>query len=95
MYKDTLLRSLSVIKGIKNNLPTHANVEARWVDEYNSALLKIEKAEKITLDEYKIGNDDLKRSISSSNYLTGEVRYANGLFCSRNILMHKIDSLLE
>jgi predicted nucleotide-binding protein len=93
--RDTVLRSLSLIRGIKNNLPNRTAVEARWVHEYNSALSKIEEAETISLNEYKIGNQELKRLPSSGNYLTGEIKYSKELFCDKSTLLHKVDSALS
>lgn len=93
--RDTVLRSLSLIKGIKNNLPKHIDVEARWAGEYNSALVKIEEAAGIRLTEYKIGDNELKKIVVSGNYLTGEVNYSKELFCDKATLLHKVDSALS
>ena len=46
------------------------------------------------LDEFKVATDMLYRSVGSSNYVTGEVNYRRGLWCRREVLMHKIDSVL-
>ena len=76
------------------NVSEGYEVSERWVAEFLGAVEKVEKATGIDLADFKVLTGDLKRSVSSSNSFTGEVRYRQGLWCKRELLMHKIDSLL-
>ncbi len=94
-YCDAKIRALSRINGIKHNLPPHDSVESHWVDEFNAAVQKIEKACEIELEEYKVPTNMLKRRPASGNYLTGEIEYSTELYCDRSVLLRKVDSALE
>lgn len=93
--KDSIIRALSTIKGIKVNLPDYHSVESHWVDEYNSAIQKIEQASGLELEEYKVPANMVKREPVSGNYLTGEVVYSTEFFCERTVFLRKLDSALE
>lgn len=92
---DELIRALSTINGVKANLPDHYVVEAHWVEEYNSAIQKIENSLDINLEEYKVPTNMIKPEPSFVNGETGEAIYSKELFCERAILLHKVDSALE
>lgn len=92
---DAIIRALSSIKGIRVNLPNYHSVESHWVEEYNSAIEKIEQASDLKLEEYKVPTNMIKREPVSGNYLNGEVVYSTELFCERSVLLRKLDSALE
>lgn len=91
---DEILRAYSIITSLKKNIPDNFEVNDRWVREYHVAVEKIEKAIENDLYDFKVQNDNIKKSIASGNYLTGEVHYRDGLWCERNILIQKIDAIL-
>src|SRR3990170_3271638 len=91
---DEILRSYSLLSAIKTNLPDTYEIEERWVKEYHDALAKIEIATARNLADFKLSSDDLRKSIASGNYLTGEVTYREGLYCERNRLLQKLDAIL-
>lgn len=91
---DALLRSYAILSGLKQNLPEGYEVEERWVREFHVAVDGIEKTTGLNLAEFKVAQTELYRSVATSNYLTDEVTYRDGLWCQRAVLMQKIDSLL-
>lgn len=92
---DQLLRAYAKIKSLRANVPSEYEVEEAWVGDFNDALGQIEGATGLGLEEFKVAQKRLYRSVGSSNYLTGEVEYRDGLWCRRETLMHKIDAVLE
>jgi hypothetical protein len=91
---DQLLRASSSIKALKANLPSDFELEERWVQEFNSAVGKIEASAGTDLTEFRVADADLHKSLASSNAVTGDVVYLDGRFCRREVLMHKIDALI-
>ena len=91
---DQILRAHATISSLRTNVPNEYEVEEAWVREFNGALGKIEAALDMNLEEFKVGRDALSRSVATSNYVTDEVTYRDGLWCRRENLLHKIDSVL-
>ena len=91
---DQILRAYAAITSIRANVPERHEVEARWVNEFNTAIEKLEKSLGIDLQEFKVPQDALKRYVASCNSLTSDVTYLEGLWCERAILMQKLDSIL-
>lgn len=91
---DQILRAHATISSLRTNVPNSYEVEDTWVKNFNGALAKIEAALKIDLEEFKVPRDALYRSVATSNTITGEVQYRDGLWCRRETLLHKIDSVL-
>lgn len=92
---DQILRAVGLLSGIKENMPKNQSVTQRWADEYHSALSKIEEALGIKLLEFKVEDSAIKRRVTSSNGLTGEVNYSKEYYCDSRVLMQKLDSLLK
>ena len=91
---DQILRAYAAITSIRANVPERHEIEARWVNEFNAAIEKLEKSLNIDLQEFKVPHDALKRFVASCNSLTNDVTYLEGLWCERAILMQKLDSVL-
>ena len=91
---DQILRAYATITSIRANVPERHEVEARWVNEFNAAIAKLETSLGIDLQEFKVPQDALKRYVASCNSLTSDVTYLEGLWCERAILMQKLDSVL-
>jgi len=91
---DQILRGYAIINSLQKNVPEGYEVPEIWVREFHSAIDKIEKSLGIDLSDFRVQGSDLKRSVASSNYLTKQVSYREGLWCRREVLIHKIDSVL-
>ena len=91
---DQILRAYATITSMRANVPERPHIEERWVNEFNTAIEKLEKSLDIDLQEFKVPQDALKRFVASCNSLTGDVTYLDGLWCERAILMQKLDSVL-
>jgi hypothetical protein len=77
---DQILRAHATIASLRTNLPNDYEVDEAWVRQFNEALGKIESALNITLDEFKIAASVLYQSIGSSNAVTGDINYRQGLW---------------
>jgi len=92
--QDQILRGYSVLKALKGNIPKYFEVSERWVSEFHTAIEKLEKATGLDLAEFRFDPRDLGKSVASSSSLTGEVKYREGLWCKRDLLMQKLDAVL-
>lgn len=88
------MRAYSIVSSLKSNLPDTFEVEEGWVKEFHDSVALLERALGTDLTLFKVPGDQVTKSISGGNYLTGAVHYRDGLWCKRTRLMHKIDSLL-
>jgi len=93
--KDEILRALSTINAIRTNLPDHYVVEEYWVEDYNSAIEKIENSLGINLDQFKVPKSMVHPEATFVNGETGEPIYSKKLFCERAYLLQKVDSSQE
>jgi len=93
--KDQILRALSLINGIKSNVPKDTKLPERWVQEYHNALQKVETAMDADLADFRIEESDLAAVPVSSNVLTGETRYSGDRYCEKALLLQKVDSVLN
>ena len=91
---DHVLRAYAIISSLKANVPNDYEVSDSWIREFNDAVGKIEASLGIDLREFKVPQEALERSVASSNYVTGLVTYREGLWCRREVLVHKIDAVL-
>jgi hypothetical protein len=83
---DQILRAYATLSSLRDNIPEGYKVHEKWVHEYNGAIEKLEKALGIDLTDFKVPNNELKRSKASGN--------RDGLWCERAILMQKLASTL-
>ena len=91
---DQLLRAHARLQALKANLPEMYEVEDSWVLEFHECLANVESATAMHLDEFRVPQRAVKRSIDGGNYITGEVTYRDGLWCERTVLLQRIDSVL-
>ena len=54
---DQILRAYAAITSIRANFPERHEVEARWVNEFNAAIEKLEKSLDIDLQEFQVPQD--------------------------------------
>lgn len=92
--KDHLLRAIARLRALRDNLPDTYEVEDAWVNEFHDAVGGLQRQLSMELEEFRLSPSVLYRSVSSSNYITGEVRYRDGLWCQRTMLLQKVDALL-
>ena len=91
---DEILKAYSLISSLKGNIPDSSVINDRWVKEYHIAVEKLEKSTGKDLSDFKVPSTDLKKSVAYGNYITKEVKYRDGLWCERNILIQKVDAIL-
>ena len=91
---DQILQAYAILSALRGNVPNEYVVGERWVREFNDALGKLESSVPMDLQVFKVPQDALERVTASSNYLTGDVTYRDGLWCRREVLMHKIEAVL-
>ncbi len=82
------------MRALKDNLPDTYEVEDSWVKEFHDAIDGLQQQLSMDLEEFRVTPSALYRSVSSRNYMTGEVTYRDGLSCQRTILLQKVDALL-
>ena len=80
---DEVLRAYALIKGLQANVPAEYEIEQTWVEQFNIALSNIETAISMDLGDFKVPKDALERSLATSNAITGDVTYQDGLWCRR------------
>ncbi len=61
---DQILRAYAAITSIRANVPERPQIEERWVNEFNTAIEKLEKSLGIDLKEFKVPKDALKRFVA-------------------------------
>jgi hypothetical protein len=93
--EDEVLRAYSILASLRKNVPQGRNVQAKWANEFNAALAKLEKSLAISLEEFKVPEAEFHQLVGSRNYLTGEVGHMPGLWCDRDFLMQRLDSVLN
>src|SRR5262245_61998316 len=92
---DQVMRGYSALISLKQNLPDHDQLEKRWVDEFHQIITRLEKTMNTSLEEFKVPDDALERSVATpNNIMSGQVTYRPGLWCERSVLLHKLDGLL-
>lgn len=92
---DEVLRAYSILTALRDNIPQGRNVKAKWAEEFNATIRKLEQSLSISLEEFKVPEIELHRLNEPSNYLTGEVRQREGLWCDRAVLMQRLASVLN
>ena len=92
--QDRILRAYARIDSIKKTIPDVFEVNEKWVQEYHSAVKQVSTEIDSDLSEFELNPNSLYRSISSSNYISGEVNYRDGLWCERSVLLQKVEALL-
>lgn len=88
------MRAYARIDSIKKTIPDVFEIDENWVQEYHAAIKQVSTEIDSDLSEFELNRNRLYRSVSSSNYLTGEVNYRDGLWCERSVLLQKVEALL-
>ena len=65
MSDDQILRGCSLLQFMKKNIPDEPEIEKLWVNQYHSAIEKIENSTKIDLQEFKVPDDCLHQIIAA------------------------------
>lgn len=82
------------MRALKDNVPDAYEVEDAWVNEFHDALGGLETQLNMDLAEFRLPPSANYRSVASSNSITGDVSYHEGLWCQRSMLLQKVDALL-
>lgn len=93
MEVDTLRRTYALLSALKANLPKHSHIHQKYVTEYHNVIDRLE-AGGLDLSEFRIPAEQIKRILTSMNYLSGEKRYSDDLFVEESFFMTKLDALL-
>lgn len=100
---DDLLRAHALISSLHANVPNDYEVEQRWVEEFNSTLERLATSVGRDLEVFKVPTDALARSIGTRSTITEDmtdrdgtedVTYRDGLWCRREVLIHKVEAVL-
>lgn len=92
---DTLLKSYSLILGIKQNIPDNHEVKETWVKEFHAALDRVQKEVNLDLSEFFVPDTAIHKSLSGFSYMTKEKRFKKGLWCEKKLLLQKVDAVLN
>jgi hypothetical protein len=95
---DQLLRAYAILSSLRDGLPENHWLGQRWVEQFNTALSRLEAALGISLAEFKLPAGELKRLIETQweNPDTGEhhVTYEQELSCERSVLLQRLNAVL-
>lgn len=95
MNQDKILRLYTRLVALKDNLPTRADVEEKYVREYHSILSDLESEIKTDLSEFKVPESEIDPTVVSWNMLSGDTTYSKDRYCDKPILLGKLDSVLS
>ena len=73
---------------------TDVQVKERYVDEYHSIIDQVSTASSSGLAEFRIGENDVRQRVSTSNYVTGAKTYSADKYIDRALLLMKARGLL-
>jgi hypothetical protein len=90
----TLPQSYSRLVALKENLPAGINVDQKFVDEFHGILDRLETESSKELEDFRVPESELRRTMRSKSPLTDQVHYTENSQCDRAFLMMKIDAVL-
>jgi hypothetical protein len=91
---DEIARAYALLSSLKQNIPNTLQVDQSWVNDFHSALQKIESATGTSLQEFRVPPQEMNREARSRNYLSGEVHYSGRTVIERTRLLLKVDAVL-
>lgn len=91
---DEVAKAYALLSSLKNNIPKDVHVDKSWVDDYHSALRKIEASTGTDLQDFNISPHELERETTGGNYLTHETHYSGRTVIERSRLLVKADAVL-
>jgi hypothetical protein len=91
---DDIVKAFALLSSLKQHIPNNYEVDQSWVDDFHKALQQIETATGTSLQEFHVSQQELKREVSSSNYLDGTVDYSGRMVVERSRLLLKVDAVL-
>lgn len=90
-----LLEAYTRLDGFKNNIPQTPNsVQESYVHQYHLILDLLEETSKYNLSGFRVPPHEISPLIASVDADEG-VKYTEGRFCKRPILMMKVDAVLS
>ena len=98
---EQLIKVYARLTSLKNNLPTGYSIKEKYIKEYHEIISIIEKLMEITLDEFKVPENEIQYEVRSSwpsipslGQKAGKT-YSKDRYCERAFLMSKLDALLS
>ena len=99
MNKDKIVRAYSRLIALKQNLPSSYDIHEKYVRDYHEIIDILSEELDISLDEYKIPNNEIKPHKTlwpDIPYVQkGGVAYSSDEYCERALLLTKLDALLS
>jgi hypothetical protein len=91
---DEIAKAYALLSSLKQNIPDNFQVDQSWVNDFHSALQKIESATGTSLQEFRVPPQEMRRETTGGNYLTGEVHHSGRTVIERTRLLLKVDAVL-
>jgi hypothetical protein len=92
--QEVFKRAYSTLLSLKTNLPTAYHSHEKYVSQYHEIIEKL-SALGFDLTEFRIPEEQMERAVTGSNYVTGEVDYADYREVERTFFLLKLDALLN
>ncbi|MFA5876839.1 MAG: hypothetical protein WC880_00540 [Candidatus Paceibacterota bacterium] len=86
-------KAVSRLSSLKANLD-NAMIHEKFVREYHLILDSLTTSG-VSIEEFKIPESELKQGWISSNYMTGEVQYADYKEVEKEYFLYKLDSIIN
>jgi len=94
MNETSVRQAYPWLVALKNNLPSGITVDQKYVAEFHSILVTLEKESGQDFGDYRVPGSELRHRTTNKNTFTGEVSYSQSPECPRAFLMMKIDAIL-
>jgi len=91
---DKIARVRGQLKSWVDNLPKWSTFPERYVRDYHAHLKALGEAG-LDVSDFAISSDHARRIVASSNYITGEVHYADDLHVDRSTLLSRAGGLVS
>jgi len=94
--KDEVIKLYLRLKALRKNLPDGSFISERYVREYASIINNLSPwLGGSNISGFLIQELDLKRRVTSINYLTGEKQFSAEKFIEKSLLLSKLDAFCD
>jgi|GEM_PF-896972 hypothetical protein len=91
-----LFKALAKLKGIRANIdPKRHDIHEKYVHEYNATVDEIASSINDDLGTFLVPDSEIKPRITGGNYMTGETKYSSDNWSEVQLLLTKLDSLIN
>lgn len=91
---DRIARARARLKSFRDSLPQWHTLPQKYVDEFHELISDLGSAG-VDVRDFAVPDSALTRQVSSSNYITREVRYHPELHVERAMFLSRVDGLVE